>query len=122
MAEARKRVPNPRRRRAFGKLDPRTNETRWFKTYRAELTEYVGGNPTVVQQVLIERAAWLRVRLLAIDTKASFGKSAPSLSKYTVLSSTLARLVSQLAPATAQSNGDPIGSYVRDRYEPADGL
>ena len=36
---------------------------------RTKLTQYVGGNPTIVQIELIERCAWLALHLHKIDAR-----------------------------------------------------
>jgi hypothetical protein len=38
---------------------------------RRDLTDHIGGNPTVVQRVLIERAAVLTLRLAKLDDKVA---------------------------------------------------
>jgi hypothetical protein len=44
-----------------------------MRQVRAELTHDIGGNPTAVQRALIERAAWLSLRLAQLDHKIAAG-------------------------------------------------
>jgi hypothetical protein len=42
---------------------------RYLKTCRVELVAHIGGNPTVIQRQLIERAAMLMLRLRMMDRR-----------------------------------------------------
>ena len=48
------------RQPALRKLDKRTREAGYMAWVRADLIAHVGGNPTVVQKMLIDRAAILQ--------------------------------------------------------------
>ena len=54
---------------AIAGLDRRQREMRYLKTCRVELVAHVGGNPTVIQRQLIERAAMLMLRLRMMDRR-----------------------------------------------------
>jgi hypothetical protein len=54
---------------ALAKLDGRTREAALMRRVLADLTRHVGGAPTVVQRMLIERAAVLTLRLAQLDRK-----------------------------------------------------
>jgi hypothetical protein len=53
----------------LAKLDGRTKESHLVRETRAELTAYVGGNPTTVQRALIEQLAQIKLRLAVMDRK-----------------------------------------------------
>lgn len=54
---------------SLAKLDGRRKEAWLMRRVREELTEHVGGHPTITQRLLIERAAVLILRLAKIDQK-----------------------------------------------------
>jgi hypothetical protein len=57
----------------FVRLDGRTKEARLMRRVRAELTEFVGGNPDVIQQRLIDRAVILTLRCAQLDAQIIAG-------------------------------------------------
>lgn len=69
--------PKPRPRRigsysalqVIANLDPQTPEAQLMRRVRAELTEHVGGHPSVTERMLIERATMLSLRVAQIDAK-----------------------------------------------------
>jgi hypothetical protein len=96
--------PHSRRHR-LGNLDRRTYEAKVFEGFRAELTEHVGGKPNIVQAALIERCAWVRLRLAMMDTKVASGDFTEQDSHvYLAWANTLARLLNRLGlqPAAAR--------------------
>ena len=50
-------------------LDQRTREGRLMRQVRKDLIAHLGGNPSVTQRVMIDRAAWLSLRLALLDAK-----------------------------------------------------
>ena len=54
---------------ALAGLDGRTWEYLYVKKCRHELEEHIGGEPTIVQRKLIERASWLMLRLSMMDRR-----------------------------------------------------
>jgi hypothetical protein len=68
-------------------------EARLMRETRAALTTHVGGAPSVAQQMLIERAAQLQLRLAMFDrTFAKDGADSESASKrYVAWSASLSR-------------------------------
>jgi hypothetical protein len=54
---------------AIAKLDRRFKEMRYLQRCRDELTAHVGGEPTLVQRQLIERAAILMLRVRMMDRR-----------------------------------------------------
>lgn len=56
-------------------MDGRTREARLLRQVRAELTEHVGGRPSVTQRALIERAARLSLYVSQLDRKVLGGEA-----------------------------------------------
>ena len=54
---------------ALSKRDGRTREARLMRDTRAALTAHVGGNPSVTQRLLIDRAVQLTIRVATMDRK-----------------------------------------------------
>jgi hypothetical protein len=54
---------------ALAGLDGRTWEYLYVKKYQAELTAHLGGNLTYIQQQLVERCAWLQLKLTMLDLR-----------------------------------------------------
>ena len=52
---------------ALARLDGRSWQYKFFKAKRAELAAHLGPNLTYVQQQLIERCAWLQLKLSMLD-------------------------------------------------------
>jgi len=53
------------------KLDKRTKEARLLQTMRAELSAHVGGRPNIAQQILIDQAAQLRLRIALMEAEGT---------------------------------------------------
>jgi hypothetical protein len=58
---------------ARGSIDGRTREGRFLAAVRAELAGHLGGEPSAAQRVLIDRVAWLRLRVALFDEKLAQG-------------------------------------------------
>src|SRR5258708_4162290 len=69
----------------LARVDGRTREAKLLRRVRAELTEHVGGSPTAVQRMLIERCAWLSIRLAMLDKKIESGKDFTQVDSNTYL-------------------------------------
>jgi hypothetical protein len=54
---------------ALACLDGRSWQWKFFKAKRAELAAHLGPNLTYVQQQLIERCAWLQLKLTMLDRR-----------------------------------------------------
>ena len=104
----------------FGDLDGRTYEARLFGFFRDELTEHCGGAPNTVERALIERAAWLRLRLALLDTKvASGGFTETDSHVYLAWANTLSRLLSKL-PAAPASKALTLREYLSSKAQAAE--
>jgi hypothetical protein len=96
--------PHSRRHRP-GYLDGRTFEARLYKQFRDDLIAHVGGTPSIPQIAIIERCAWIRVRLALMDTKIANGEMTEQDSHcYLAWANTLTRLLARLGlePAGAK--------------------
>ena len=69
----------------LAKVDGRTREAAILSRVRADLTEHMGGNPNIVQKMLIERCAWLAVRLALLDKKIERGEGFTQIDSNTYL-------------------------------------
>jgi hypothetical protein len=78
-------------------LDRRTFEGKLFAEFRADLVTHAGGSPNVVQTALIERCAWVRLRLAMMDSKVATGDFTEHDSRtYLAWANTLSRLLARL--------------------------
>ena len=84
-------------RHRLGNLDRRTSESKLFEQFRDELIIHCGGEPSIVQRTIIERAAWLRLRLALLDGKIATGAFSEQDSRcYLGWANTLSRLLLRL--------------------------
>jgi len=63
-----------RQARGLPKVDGRTREGRIMRAFRADLIDFVGGDPDVIQREIIERAVWLQLRCSLMDAKIAAGE------------------------------------------------
>ena len=94
----------------LAKLDQRTKEAQILHDTREALTEHVGGSPSAVQRMLIERAAQLTLKLQQLDAEiAADGLSDHDTRYYICWSNALNRTLAQLGtkPAAARAPGLP---------------
>lgn len=54
-------------------MDGRTRHARILNQVRGELTAQLGGKPSAAQRALIDRAAWLTLRVALLDAKTAEG-------------------------------------------------
>jgi hypothetical protein len=88
--------PHSRRHR-LGYLDGRTFEARLYRQFRDDLITHVGGTPSIPQAAIIERCAWIRVRLALMDTKiASADLTEQDSHCYLAWANSLGRLLARL--------------------------
>lgn len=67
---AKRRIDPYSRPGRWAKVDGRSNEAVLARDVRAALVQHVGGNPSAVQSILIQRAVMLSVHLAMMDRKA----------------------------------------------------
>ena len=93
------------RRHRLGYLDGRTFEAKLYKQFRDDMIAHVGGAPSIPQTAIIERCAWIRVRLAMMDAKlATAAFTEQDSNCYLSWANTLARLLARLGlqPAAAK--------------------
>jgi hypothetical protein len=83
---------------ARGPVDGRSTEGRYLQRVRLELARQFGGNPSPIQNAMIERIAALRLRLIVLDEKAARGDvlSFEEERAYVSLSSSIVRALREL--------------------------
>jgi hypothetical protein len=78
-------------------LDQRTREARMMRETRAELTAHLGGAPSTVQKLLIDRAVILRLQLALLEAKSNVGTlSERDGRQYLAWSNSLTRLLREM--------------------------
>src|SRR5689334_12760070 len=85
------------------RVDLRTLEGKTVKFVRQRLTDYVGGNPDPKQVLLIERAAWLTLRICLKEQKL-MAQGPNALSRHDDLHylswvNSLTKILDKLSPA-----------------------
>jgi hypothetical protein len=82
----------------LAKIDQRTREAALLRRVREELTAHVGGNPSAVERVLIERCCWVQLRLAMLDKKLASGRDFTEIDSnvYLAWANTLARTLVRL--------------------------
>jgi hypothetical protein len=89
-------------------VDGRTREAEVLRRVRADLTNNIG-QPNVVQQMLIERCAWLSVRIAMLDRKIEKGESFTQVDSNTYLAwhNSLVRTLARLGIKRPDSSSTP---------------
>lgn len=106
-----KRIAAYSRYGALAYLDGRRREALFLKRYRGELINHCGGNPSAIELRLIERAAWLALKLAMLDEKMTLGTATLHDHNYYLswsnsLTRTLARLPRKAAAPPQPSLAD----------------
>lgn len=85
-------------RRRIPRLDKRSAEYKLMETFRQELTDHVGGQPSATQKALIQMACWLRLKIELMDREIASGKEFGDYHTNVYLSwvNSLQRLLSRL--------------------------
>ena len=88
---------------AVAKIDGRTFEGKLLRDTRNLLIQHVGGSPSATQRAMIERCAFLTLRVALLDRKALQGDAATDIDNrtYIAFSNTLTRTLARLGPAVA---------------------
>lgn len=98
-------------------IDGRRAEARRMKEIKAQLSEHVGGAPSVTQQMMIGRIAALMLRLELFDKEALSG--APQTERdqraYLAWSNTVSRMLRQLGVQGQQPKAKTLQDHLRDR-------
>lgn len=96
--------------------DGRSVEARLLKKVRADLTAHLGGYPNLAQQLLIERAARLSLRLFELDRQLNEGEdlTATDHQHYANAEANLTKVISALGikkshkPIPIRRTADPL--------------
>lgn len=102
---------------ALAKLDHRTREARFMKERRAELLAHVGGSPSAVQKMLIERACWLSLQVAMLDVKQAEGRdfTPHDVDQYLAWTGSLTRLLRNLGMIGAAQKPPSIRDHIAAR-------
>jgi hypothetical protein len=94
-------------------LDKRSWYGRLIRQVRQDLTDHIGGNPTPVQRMLIERASMLQLRVAMLDQKIIDGEILTVMdnNQYLAWSNSLVRTLAQLG-LDATTTPQPIFSDI----------
>lgn len=101
---------------SLAKLDGRTKEAALLRRVRSDLTLHVGGKPSATEKALIERCAWLSLRVAQLDCKMAGGQpftdhdAAHYLAWSNCLTRTLARLGLKAAAPKTPTLADHIAA------------
>jgi len=112
--DGRKQVPlGPHSRwHRLANLDERTSEGLIVNRLRKELFAHVGGHPSVVERVIIERCCFLQLRLALLDKKMVSGHNFTEIdsNSYIAWSNALVRTMSRLGfePKTSRTSLEEI--------------
>lgn len=87
----------------LAKLDGRTRHARLVKSLRTELIAHVGGKPSTTQQLLIDQAAQLQLRIAMMDADGDSigGMTERNQVQYLAWTGALSRLLRDLGLAAA---------------------
>ena len=116
-----KRPPGPFSRRVLATIvNGKSTDGHFIRAYQRELTEHIGGRPTIVQRRLIERAAMLALHLLKFDQRAyrvgqlSDRSMRDYLAAHNSLTRTLQAIGVQAAPVEAESKPKTLADIVAE--------
>jgi len=94
-------------------LDGRTYEAKLYNEFRADLITHVGGTPSIPQAAIIERCAWLKVRIALMDTKVAQGGMTEQDSRvYLAWVGLMGRLLTRLGEPASERQIDAL-EYAR---------
>jgi hypothetical protein len=106
----------------LAKIDRRRREARLLETTRAELAVHLGGAPSAVQRLLIERAAMLTLHVALFDERAiaAQGMSERDAREYLAYSNSLTRTLKALGVDGAAQKAPTLQEYLRAKAENAE--
>jgi hypothetical protein len=104
---------------AYAKIDGRTWQGRLLEESRQDFTRHVGGDPSVVQRHLIERAAMLTLHMAQIDRRTAEGHAMTEHDSRTYLawSNSLTRTLAHLGLTKADETVPTLSDYLAERAE-----
>jgi hypothetical protein len=84
-------------KRGLPSVDGRTRAGRAAKVFRQELTDYLGGSPSIIERTIIDRCVWLQLKCGIMDQKIADGRDTEFDSKcYLAWSNSLQRSLLKL--------------------------
>lgn len=94
---------------SMAKIDGRSADGRFLRRVRAEMALHCGGKPSATQHALIDRIAWLRLRIAAMDGNTALAKPMTEHDSRTYLAwvGTMSRLMRELGPAVPLPDDKP---------------
>jgi hypothetical protein len=104
---------------ALGSIDGRRREAKAMREVVAELTRHVGGRPSSVQKLLIDRAAKLHLRLLIMDaaTEPGGGMSEKNAREYLCWSNAYTRTLGLLGLRATEARPESLAEVLASREE-----
>ena len=102
-------------------ISGRTPEGRFIRAVEAQLSEHVGGSPSIVQRMLIRRLANVSLRLELLDRK--FAKAKPTdfdTKMYGALHNSFRLLCREIGLKGAEPPVPTIAEYATEKYGTAD--
>lgn len=109
----RKPAPSSRLGRRAG--DGRSREARYIKAVKRQLSEQVGGNPTAIQAALIDRIAWLRLRLQLAEERMLADPDGPVEPQYLPMHGALTRALRQLGLKAGEAPVPSLADYIAQK-------
>jgi hypothetical protein len=99
----------------LAKVDGRTKVGMMLREVRRDLLKHVGGKPTVVQRMLIDRAAVLTLRLALLDEKiiADHPLTEHDTNHIIAWQNALTRVLNALGVGAAAAPSDPLEALHR---------
>ena len=112
-----KRVGPHSQARIIRSVDGRSVEGRMLRAIRNKLVSHVGGKPTAVQSILIDRAAILSLRIALMDAHEKPGGpiSEKNAREYLCWSNALVRLLRELGLESAPARVPTIAEVFAQR-------
>jgi len=105
----------------LAKLDRRTREFRLLQKVRDDLTGHLGGRPSATQAALIERVAWLSLRVALFDEQIAAGTISEHASRtYLAWSNTLSRTLRTLGLESRAAEPPSLAELLSSDGEHAD--
>jgi hypothetical protein len=100
-----------------GAIDGRSREGRFLRSYERQLTEHIGGKPSVTQRCLIQRAARLALHLELMDERSLAGDHVFTTHDhlhYVSWSNSLARMLARLGLQSAATSGKTLDQHLAE--------
>ena len=113
MTEKARHIGPYSRPNVLAKLDRRTKIARLYDSVVSDLTAQFGGAPSATQRALIQRAAWLSLRVALLDAKIGAGEFTERDSRhYLAWSNSLTRTLARLGLESAD-DAEPSAALLK---------